>query len=142
MGNIPAKQEGGIHMLHTMKNFGWLAGSVVLALFSTSVDAGEVQCWPPPQVFPPFDRSCQDEPDCRVAVHQVDCCGTRSALGINYLEQDRFNEAETICEPQYPRCGCPDRGIFADDGNSTYEVADLGVFCSDGSCSTFVIPEK
>jgi hypothetical protein len=128
-------------MLRMLKNFGWLAGSAALVLFSAGAEAGEVRCWPGNPIFPVFDSSCGDGRDCRAAIHQIDCCGSRRALGINYLEEDRFNEAEAVCEAQYPACECPDRGILADDGQSTYEAADVGAFCNEGSCATFVIPE-
>ncbi len=129
-------------MPRILKNLGWLAGGVMLVLFSAGVDAGEVHCWPGEPIFPTFDSSCGDGRDCRVAIHQIDCCGSRRALGINYLEQDRFNEAEVICEAQYPQCRCPDRGILTDDGNSTYEATDVGAFCNQGTCATFVIPKN
>jgi hypothetical protein len=128
-------------MFRISNEFGRLAGIFLLLVFSASAQAGEVQCWPPPPIFPTFDNSCNDGRDCRAAIHQIDCCGSRMALGINYLEEARFNEAEAICEPQYPRCRCADRGILADDGNSTYEPDDVAAFCQEGSCLTFVVPK-
>ena len=101
----------------------------------------EVQCLAQPPLFPSFDMSCQSDSDCAVAVHQVNCCGTRRALGINNTEVDRFNIDEAICEGQYPACNCVDLGIEADDGQPTYSSKDVGVRCASSSCFTFVIPE-
>jgi len=75
-------------------------------------------------------------------IHQINCCGSRAAIGINYLEQERFDEAEAICEAQYPACDCFDRGILAGDGQSTFDAARVAAFCNEGTCATFVLPEK
>ncbi len=111
------------------------------AIFPRVSFADDVQCSPGDPVFPSFDMSCQSDGDCAVAVHQVNCCGTRQALGINANEIGRFTEDEAICEAQYPSCDCADFGIRADDGQSTYNPKDLGVICADGACTTFVVPE-
>jgi len=100
-----------------------------------------VQCFPGDPVFPSFDMSCQSDDDCAVAVHQINCCGTRQALGINGQEVGRFSEDEAICELQYPSCDCADFGIRADDGQSTYDPDELGVVCAENTCTTFVAPK-
>lgn len=127
-------------MSRMLKRLAWLAGGAALMLFSANVHGGEVRCWSKNPIFPTFDGSCGDGRDCRVAVHQVNCCGSRVAIGINFLEQARFDEAEATCETQYPACDCFDRGILADDGQSTYDSAQLAAFCNEGACATFVIP--
>jgi hypothetical protein len=103
--------------------------------------ADDVQCYVTDTVFPSFDMACQVDTDCVVGVHQVNCCGTRHALGINANELARFSDDEAICESEYAACGCADFGIQADDGQRTYEAADIGVVCADGACTTFVMPE-
>lgn len=108
--------------------------------------ADEVQCWPPPPVFPTFDNSCQVDQDCAAGIHQIDCCGSFYALGLNSQELNRFREDEEICELQYPPCLCVGFGILADDGQRTYSEKDVGVRCDrsdnkNGRCVTFVVPE-
>jgi hypothetical protein len=103
--------------------------------------AGDVQCYVTDLVFPSFDMTCDVDSDCVVGVQQVNCCGTRRALGLNGNELDRFTKDEAICEREYAACDCADFGIEADDGQRTYEAADIGVACSDGACTTFVMPE-
>ena len=128
-------------MSRRLMSLGWVAGASLM-LLSTTVNAGEVSCSVTKPVFPMFDGSCRDGCDCRAAIHQINCCGSRAAIGINYLEQERFDEAEAICEAQYPACDCFDRGILADDGQSTFDAARVAAFCNEGTCATFVLPEK
>lgn len=119
------------------------SGLIAMALLiCAGVARGDdVQCFPGMPVFPSFDQTCGSDSDCLVAVHQIDCCGSRAALGININEGPRFDYDEAICRGQYPACDCVDRGILADDGQSAYYEADVGVACSEGSCTTFVIDE-
>ena len=116
------------------------AAATLVATPSAAV-ADEVQCYVTDIVFPSFDMTCEVDSDCVVGVHQVNCCGTRRALGLNGNELARFTEDEAICEGEYALCECPDLGIQADDGQRTYEAADIGVACSEGACTTFVMPE-
>jgi hypothetical protein len=101
----------------------------------------EVQCFASDPIFPSFDMSCQSDSDCAVGVHQVNCCGTRRALGINTSEVSRFAMDEAVCRGQYPACDCADFGIEADDGQRTYEEDNVGVACARSGCRTFVIAE-
>lgn len=120
----------------------FLVAVVAMGMFLPSVlFADDVQCFPGDPVFPSFDMSCQSADGCAIAVHQVNCCGTRQALGINGNEIGRFTEDEAICEAQYPACDCADFGIRADDGQSTYDPGELGVVCAENTCTTFVAPE-
>ena len=100
-----------------------------------------VRCFPGMPEFPTFDQTCGSDSDCQVAVHQIDCCGSRAGLGININEGARFDDDEAICRRQYPACDCVDRGILTDDGQSAYYEADVGVTCNEGTCTTFVIDE-
>ena len=122
---------------------GLLCFAVAAALATPSAAlADDVQCFVTDTVFPSFDMSCQADTDCVVAVHQFNCCGSEHALGINASELARFTDDEAICEGEYAPCGCAGFAIEADDGQRTYEVADIGVACSsDGACTTFVMPE-
>ncbi len=109
---------------------------------STSTGAGgaapEVKCAVSPPVFPTFDRTCSGASDCVVAFHQINCCGTRRAMGIAKGELAAFGQAEAVCESQYPGCGCAQQPTAADDGNSTFDESSIQVTCLMGNCSTFV----
>ena len=88
--------------------------------------------------FPEFDDECSRPDDCAAVLHQIDCCGTEAAIGINAGELAAFEAAEAICREGYPRCRCATRPTEAQDGRIVRDMADLGVTCRDGACRTFV----
>jgi hypothetical protein len=90
-------------------------------------------------VLPSFDRSCTDDRDCVAVTHQISCCGSQVALGLNKKELDTFTRAETMCAASYPACGCPALPTRTEDGSSTPGLAgDIAVACREGTCTTFV----
>jgi hypothetical protein len=104
-----------------------------------TVSNGDIQCWPPPEVFPTFDKTCSADSDCDVGLNQIDCCGTLRAIGINVAERDRFDAAEAVCYEQYPPCGCAPRGVETEDDQVVYYPGDVGVACTRGACLTYAL---
>jgi hypothetical protein len=88
--------------------------------------------------FPSFDNTCVSDGECIAVVHQTDCCGNMRALGIQRSQREAFNAAEAVCRPMYPRCGCPTRGIEADDMRFTFSEMNLAARCTGGRCVTSV----
>ncbi|MBI4815345.1 MAG: hypothetical protein HY791_03765 [Deltaproteobacteria bacterium] len=103
-----------------------------------SVCEQAVQCFPSPSRFPEFDRVCLQDQDCQLAEHQIDCCGSTRALGINHAARAEFDAAEATCVSQYPLCRCAARPPVADDGASALDPANLAVECRAGECFSFV----
>jgi len=100
----------------------------------------EVSCMDPSgSIFPEFDDTCSADADCMVALHQINCCGTQIAIGINVAEGADFKAAEAICQGQYPGCGCAQFPTEADDGNTGYLLEDFAASCMDGACWTSVV---
>jgi hypothetical protein len=97
----------------------------------------EVQCTGEKPVFPAFDKTCAAAADCALVFHQINCCGTRVALGISSAESAAFGAAEATCEAQYPGCGCAQQPTVAEDGKSADESL-IQVDCLSGSCGSFV----
>ena len=96
----------------------------------------EVVCGGASPRFPSFDRTCGMDVDCAVVSHQVDCCGSRAALGVAAREVVRFSEAERACASMFPACDCAAQPTTADDG--TTGSGDARVACVAGQCtSTF-----
>ncbi len=83
-------------------------------------------------------KTCQTDNDCFIASHQTDCCGTRVAYGLNKSAQAQFQAAESVCDSQYPGCGCPPAPTQAEDGFSATTPADLLIGCIAGTCRTLV----
>ncbi len=88
--------------------------------------------------FPEFDRSCTVAIDCTFVFHQIDCCGSLIALGLNGEAGKPFQEAEAECVAQYPACRCAPMPTIADDGKTVDDPSLLEVACTDNECQTVV----
>ena len=97
-----------------------------------------VSCGAGTAEFPNFDKSCQNASDCVIVEHQINCCGTKAAWGINAKVLTSFNAAEALCQQQYPKCKCATMPTKADDGNTTLKGGNFEVDCVKGQCWTFV----
>lgn len=97
-----------------------------------------VQCVGDMPMFPTFDKTCAMSTDCITVMHQVNCCGTRAAMGINSAEQKAFADAEATCEMQYPACGCAAMPTTTEDGKSATDETQIQVACMNGQCLTFL----
>jgi hypothetical protein len=88
-------------------------------------------------MFPTLDDVCSTSADCSIGLHQTDCCGNLSAVGLNNSAVSTFNTDEVICVGMYPGCGCAGGVITCDDGSRTFDRTKLGVVCDAGACWTF-----
>ncbi len=98
----------------------------------------DVECTGGAPAFPTFDKTCAAEGDCLVAFHQVNCCGTRKAIGIQKDEKASFDAAEATCEGQYPACECVQSPTMTEEGSTAVDEALIQVQCSGGSCMSYV----
>lgn len=107
---------------------------------SSSGTTGEpaIMCGGEDPFFPSFDRSCTVDLDCAFVFHQIDCCGSLLAWGINGESAKLFGEAEAVCHEQYPACRCAPMATIADDGKTVDDPSLLEVACTDGECRTVV----
>ncbi len=93
--------------------------------------------------FPVWSDTCKVDSDCAVAQHQINCCGTNVALGINVCAKDKFAAAEATCQGQYPGCGCASFATLAQDGFSAFGADDIfGAKCTAGLCQSYVKAAK
>ncbi len=102
-----------------------------------SPDASAVSCGIGSSTFPTFDATCNTVSDCAIAVHQINCCGSKEALGIATSAVAAFNAAEHTCESEYPACGCAEAPEVAQDGRDASQ-GTITVECSAHTCMTFV----
>lgn len=105
---------------------------------TTGSGGADVQCAGENPYFPTFGKTCTSQDQCAVAIHQINCCGTRAAIGILAADSAAFAAAEATCEAQYPQCGCAQFPTKAEDGDTTTDESLIQVDCLAGSCSTFV----
>jgi hypothetical protein len=91
--------------------------------------------------FPNFVKGCTNSQSCIAKLHQVDCCGTKVAIGVNHDQYTVFDNAEIAWEALCPACGCPPGSTTAEDGR-TGASANVLVQCTDidagvGVCKTY-----
>lgn len=98
-----------------------------------------VKCADNPSSFPSFTKFCQSDADCDYVVHQTDCCGNATAIGVWKEVKSAFEKAESECRGQYPGCGCPAMPPKGEDGNTSAKTS-FGVACKSAQCMTFVVP--
>lgn len=99
-------------------------------------DCDTIACGVAATQFPSFDKSCATPADCVIGVHQINCCGSTLAIGMNRAEQARFTADEQACASQYPHCACAQTAT-AEDGQSALGK-DVVVLCRSGQCMTAV----
>jgi hypothetical protein len=97
-----------------------------------------IECAADPPVFPEFDKRCDTVSQCSLVFHTIDCCGTEVVWGINDNDVAHFDEAEAICDAQYPACGCPAGPTEAEDGDTGLVPEDFQIECTDGTCKSYV----
>jgi len=90
-----------------------------------------------------FVRGCTVDDNCVGEVHQTDCCGARSVLGMNHSEVSTFCTAEATCRASYPTSSCSSTAIMTDTGMAP-ALDNTAVHCVGassgalGTCTTFV----
>jgi hypothetical protein len=100
--------------------------------------AAGVMCTGTVGVFPTFDKTCTVVDDCAIGIHQTNCCGATTAMGLTKAEEARFAAAEKICVDQYPPCACPATPTVAEDGRNPIAGQSIVVECQSRKCMTAV----
>lgn len=98
----------------------------------------DVECTGGAPAFPTFDKTCAAAGDCIVAFHQINCCGTREAIGIAAGEKAAFDAAEATCETQYPGCGCAQSPTMTEEGSTAVDESLIQAQCTAGACMSYV----
>ena len=109
----------------------------------SSPDAAIGDAGPMPCTFTDsISRTCSSDADCTFDVHQTDCCGNTTAMGINRADAERFAALEPICRASYPGCGCPAFPTQTDSGETVTDTTTVQVGCISrgpaGVCMTYV----
>ena len=66
--------------------------------------------------FPTFTDACTNDLSCIYKLHQINCCGSKEAIGLNHDEFTPFDTAEAAWEASCPSCSCPPAATVAQDG--------------------------
>jgi len=85
-----------------------------------------------------WNNGCTADADCVTKLHQIDCCGTMKAIGLNKSESAAFDALEAQCAATSPACGCASQVTTAEDGHSLPGwSSDFPVACKAGQCMTY-----
>ena len=99
-------------------------------------DLAAYTCYDPGSSFPMFARGCSRDGECYVGIHQIDCCGSRAARGIQLAIAKDFEAAEANFRVICPAlCDCVPRPTACDDGKTAPDNL-ITVTCERGSCTT------
>jgi len=91
--------------------------------------------------FPMFEKGCTSSDTCIVELHQIDCCGSLAAIGVNHSVKDQFDNAEKTWRASCPQCGC-DPGQTKAESGMMCDTSKIAVKCvmnsgmSVGKCTT------
>src|SRR5678815_1668069 len=84
---------------------------------------------------PTFTSRCTAASDCVAVTHVTSCCGSVAAVVINASQRGAFDEAERICDMQYPGCGCAAApGIAIGPDLYVKSLDELDLECTNGMC--------
>ncbi len=95
------------------------------------VDGGPV-CTDP-ATFPKFEKGCGEDKNCVVGMHQINCCGSMLAIGMNHGVIDAFNTAEKAWAATCPKCGCPTLPPVDESGKTG---SGFDAKCIGGKCTS------
>jgi hypothetical protein len=105
---------------------------------SRDADGGSLACG----FVDTLDRRCTIQTDCWLGIHQTDCCGNTSAIGLNNAERGRFDMLEPLCRASYPVCGCPSGPTRTDSGETAADTTTVRLACvasgPQRTCRTYV----
>jgi hypothetical protein len=89
--------------------------------------------------MPAFSKACAARGDCVIVTHTINCCGTKTAIGLAAKDRVAFGAEEAICDATYPKCGCATGPTQTDDGSSApFSAGAIAVDCVAGVCTTYV----
>ena len=82
-----------------------------------------------------YPRACSTKADCAFGLHQINCCGSKHAMGYSKSSSSTFAADEAACDATYPGCGCAESPTVDDSGKAGTAFA---VDCVSGVCTTSV----
>jgi len=85
--------------------------------------------------FPSFVKGCTTVDNCVFKLHQLDCCGSMLAIGMNHAEAIAFDKTELEWRTACPKCACPSGPTVAEDGK-TGPSLDVKLTCDGNVCKT------
>ena len=91
-----------------------------------------------PASFPTFGKGCTIDANCSFGLHQLDCCGSLGAIGINHAFKGDFTATEDAYRKTCSVCDCLPMDTRTESGVSTNDATKIAVRCDVGLCKTYV----
>ncbi len=101
-------------------------------------DGGVGSCSGSPTLFNNVIKACTVSTACVVVFHQIDCCGSKVAVGINHASKDAFDGDEMAWLMTCPACGCAARPTVAEDGKTSNRESDFKAICVNNMCRSYL----
>jgi len=95
------------------------------------IEAGN--CGTDAGLFSNVITGCTLAAGCVVVLHQVDCCGTTVAIGINHASRMAFDQDEAQWRASCPACGCAAQPTIAENGRPC-DLMTCTVSCTNNLC--------
>jgi hypothetical protein len=102
------------------------------------LEGGVGSCQGDAGIFDNIIKACSISAGCIVVMHQIDCCGSMAAVGINHASHDTFAADEMQWVATCPACRCVARPTIAEDGKTTTDAGAIKVECVNNVCRSYV----
>jgi len=114
------------------------AGSDASGDGGLGLDGGVGSCQGSPSIFNDIIKGCTVSAGCVVAFHQLDCCGSLMAVGINHASVNAFDADEAKWRMSCPACGCAARETVSEDGRMSNNQSDFRAECVNNVCRSYL----
>lgn len=81
-------------------------------------------------------KVCADDSDCTFLLHQTDCCGNSTWVGVAKSQKVEVQACEDASRSKFPGCGCPASQPEAEDGTKIDFSGMPAVHCVDRTSSS------
>lgn len=102
------------------------------------LDGGVGTCSGNQAIFSNVIKGCTTAAACVVVFHQLDCCGSLIAVGINHASKDAFDADELTWTMSCPGCGCAARPTVGEDGKTSPNKSDFKAACINNQCRSYL----
>jgi hypothetical protein len=101
----------------------------------TSIDAAAA-CFTGDTVTSVPYKVCSNDSDCTFLLHQTDCCGNSTWVGVAKSQKVEVQACEDAARSKFPACGCPASQPKAEDGSLIDFSGMPAVHCVDRTSSS------
>jgi hypothetical protein len=94
-------------------------------------DAAALDCFLPDGGVRPEWKACTSAQACTEKLHQLNCCGSELAVGLNHAFVNAFGKCEAAWDAKFPGCGCAAAPTMTENGDTLGQGGTIVVECVD-----------